>query len=485
MRLSNAVFSCVRTGSVASAAFAGVLAASAVKPAHAVPAFAGQTGYPCQQCHIGALGPQLTPFGRNFKIHGYTIRGGEGIASKIPLALWVQSGFEHYGKSQPQSALASNGGGIPHEYNTNDNAGVDAISMFLAGGVNEHLGAFIQVTWDNTAKQLFEDNTDIRVVDSVNYFGKDAEIGLSFNNAPGISDPWNSNYIWGYPFLGPFIANGPNASPVLGGGITQGNSYGVTAYTWWDEHVYVDLGVYESQAPGMLRLLGEGYGPGSATGAEPYVSATYQWNWGNNNIHLGGTWFHARYNPVSPASSNGSDGSFGHNKYDDLVVDNGYQWMGEDDVNIFTVDGWLDYEKQDLKGSSNFLAPSYLLSSSQPHNNLQEFHETATYYYKQTYGATVAFDTIWGKENQLLYNSGANDGTGSASGSPNSTYFVLEGDWVPFGKEESLWRPFVNMKLGLQYYIYTRFNGAAHNYDGFGHNASDNNTLFLFLWTVF
>jgi hypothetical protein len=56
---------------------------------------------------------------------------------------------------------------------------------------------------------------------------------------------------------------------------------------------------------------------------------------------------------------------------------------------------------------------------------------------------------------------------------------------VPFGKEDSWARPFINWKLGLQYYIYTKFNGTTSNYDGFGRNASDNNTLFLYLWTVF
>jgi hypothetical protein len=148
MRLSDAGSGFVRSCSVAAGTAAALLWAGALTPARAVPAFAGQTGYPCQQCHIGALGPQLTAFGRTFKINGYTLRGGEGIASKIPFALWVQSGFENYAKDQPSAALASNGGGIPHEYGTNNNVGVDAISLFLAGGVNEHLGAFIQVTYD-------------------------------------------------------------------------------------------------------------------------------------------------------------------------------------------------------------------------------------------------------------------------------------------------------------------------------------------------
>jgi hypothetical protein len=33
--------------------------------------------------------------------------------------------------------------------------------------------------------------------------------------------------------------------------------------------------------------------------------------------------------------------------------------------------------------------------------------------------------------------------------------------------------------------LYTEFNGAPKNYDGFGRSASDNNTLFLFAWLIF
>ena len=37
----------------------------------------------------------------------------------------------------------------------------------------------------------------------------------------------------------------------------------------------------------------------------------------------------------------------------------------------------------------------------------------------------------------------------------------------------------------LQYVAYTMFNGASHNYDGFGRNAGDNNTVFLYAWMAF
>ncbi len=39
-------------------------------PAQAVPAFARQTGQNCIACHVGGFGPQLTPFGRAFKLDG-------------------------------------------------------------------------------------------------------------------------------------------------------------------------------------------------------------------------------------------------------------------------------------------------------------------------------------------------------------------------------------------------------------------------------
>ena len=62
----------------------GTIVAAVSDVAHAVPAFAVQTGEPCAACHIGAFGPQLTPFGRAFKIGGYTQGGGQG--PEIPLA---------------------------------------------------------------------------------------------------------------------------------------------------------------------------------------------------------------------------------------------------------------------------------------------------------------------------------------------------------------------------------------------------------------
>src|SRR5438876_5603631 len=72
---------------------AAIFAISAGTPALAVPSFATQTGQPCAACHIGAFGPQLTPYGRDFKLHGYTASAGQDHG--LPLAFTTQSSFTH------------------------------------------------------------------------------------------------------------------------------------------------------------------------------------------------------------------------------------------------------------------------------------------------------------------------------------------------------------------------------------------------------
>ncbi len=71
---------------------------------------------------------------------------------------------------------------------------------------------------------------------------------------------------------------------------------------------------------------------------------------------------------------------------------------------------------------------------------------------------------------------------GSTNASPDSRGYTLQLEVVPFGKFNSYARPWLNTRVGLQYTGYTRFNGGNTNYDGFGHSAADNNSLFVFVW---
>src|SRR5689334_16696829 len=113
-----------RTFIIVSAMVANILVATR---ASAVPAFAQQTGEPCTTCHIGAFGPQLTPFGTAFKIGGYTQTGGSGLASKIPLSAMAITSFTNTAAGPP-------GGAAPH-FGDNNNVALDQISLFLAGRI--------------------------------------------------------------------------------------------------------------------------------------------------------------------------------------------------------------------------------------------------------------------------------------------------------------------------------------------------------------
>src|SRR5215475_15585036 len=64
--------------------------------ASAVPSFARQTGQECPACHVSW--PELTPYGRFFKLTGYTI-GKNFVSSEgfnyMPMAAMAQASVTH------------------------------------------------------------------------------------------------------------------------------------------------------------------------------------------------------------------------------------------------------------------------------------------------------------------------------------------------------------------------------------------------------
>src|SRR5260370_25240130 len=52
-----------------------------------LPLYARQTGQPCATCHTAFL--ELTPFGRRFKLGGYTLGGGDWTGP--PFAVMLQA----------------------------------------------------------------------------------------------------------------------------------------------------------------------------------------------------------------------------------------------------------------------------------------------------------------------------------------------------------------------------------------------------------
>lgn len=446
-------------------AVAGLLFAS--KRAEAIPAFGSQTGQPCTACHVGSFGPQLTPLGRAFKIGGYTQTGGEGWAANVPISLMATTTFTNTSASVPSDQVAQH-------YAANNNFSLDQVSGFIGGNIGAYSGGLMQFTWSDVANTSHVDNTDLRpFTKAFDLSGKELRIGTTLNNTPTVQDPYNTTFTWGFPYIASALAPTPAANPMLAGSF-GGNAVGYTVYAWYDNKLYLEGGAYNTLGSWTLARIGNDYTIGSTTSPAPYARVAYEWHWGDNTAHVGALFMHADVDPSTgvPYQTTGINGA---DHYTDYAFDASYQFIGQGPHSV-TVQGIYTHEDQNLRATSagTGFGAKY---------TLEQMRANISYWYNNTYGATLGWQKTWGPANPVLYPQA--ELVGSANNKPNSNAFIMEADWVPFSKDTSLWAPFMNLKLGAQYIAYTQFNGGSSNYDGAGRKASDNNTLLLFAWLIF
>ena len=175
-----------------------------VRPARALPSYARQTGQQCAACHNGF--PELTPYGRQFKLNGYTWTGGSSdfppiAAMAIPTFTNVRKGVD--------------GGLVPGFGYNNDFAFTG--SLFYGGKIFDGLGTFAQVTYDNVPNRIHWDNIDLRYALPSELAGTEAVFGISANNNPTVNEVWNSTPAWGYPYLASELAPSPGAMTLIEG----------------------------------------------------------------------------------------------------------------------------------------------------------------------------------------------------------------------------------------------------------------------------
>jgi hypothetical protein len=170
--------SAVALGLAALIVWATAFVAAGVGPADALPSYARQTGQPCAACHTAF--PELTPFGRRFKIGGYTMGGGDWKGP--PVAMMYMPSFTHTQSDQDTPPAPG--------LHTNDNLVSQQVWGFIAGQLFGNLGSFIQITGDPTvAGTAFVDASDVRYADTLKLFGQDTIWGIDANNTPTVEDP--------------------------------------------------------------------------------------------------------------------------------------------------------------------------------------------------------------------------------------------------------------------------------------------------------
>ncbi|MGO9037406.1 MAG: hypothetical protein ACLPQI_17880 [Steroidobacteraceae bacterium] len=476
-------------------------------PAQALPIFARQTQLACLACHT--VYPELTHFGRMFKLNGYQLDNGKDITMitdegkqqlalpAVPnLGLFVMLGDVQLAKSLPDSNIGgqrsfSNGGvELPQQ-----------LSLLYGGKIAPHFGAFGQVTYDFSADTFNIDNNDFRFANAIVLPDKKPfTYGVSINNNPTIEDPWNTTPAFGFPYVPPEV-NVPYPAPIINAG-TAYEVAGPVAYILWNEQFYAALGVYRhaqngSNSPGNA-ILGEGGPVDSATsgaidGWNPYWRLAYEYDFDRYTAEVG---TYGSYFKIYPGNGAGLSGAT--NNYTDIAEDFQFQFIGE--TNTATWKGTFVRENQSLDATGPAGA-----GTTNASDWLTYLSTDFTYWYKRKYGFTEGYLRTQGSTDLGMYNFGcyaspsqqvakcSSTATGASNlgpyTSPNNPLLATgvinsaNGNpatdaWVT----ELMYAPWLNLKIVLQYTHYTKFLGASSNYDGVGRNASDNDTTYLLAW---
>ena len=428
---------------IALCVMVALLLAIATHSAQAVPSFARQTGLECMSCHVSW--PELTPTGRQFKLNGYTL----GDRLRLPMAGMLQVSRTSTSNVDPRAS---------DSFPSDKDVVLQQASIFMSGKISEHLGAFSQWTYDGVAHHSSIDNVDLRYAGRTDMARHSIIYGATLHNNPMVQDIFNTGQAWGFPYTTSPVAIAPNAATIIESLAQQ--VVGVGAYTLWDNTVYGEVTAYRTadRAFSFLRAGTDRSSDAALKGNNPYwrLALQHDWSEGKYSAMLGAYGLTVDRYPDNINPSGPTD------RFRDTGVDAQYQYIT--DQHRITMQ--LNYlrEKQDW----------FATALSNASDTLRSFKAKGTYYYQTKYGFNLAHFSTKGSADGALYNTGSPT-SGSISGSPDSAGTIWELNYLPRR----------DIRLLLQYTAYSKFNGAKTNYDGFGRNAKDNNTLLLMAWLMF
>ncbi|ULU23740.1 cytochrome C [Dyella terrae] len=399
-----------------------VLSMLAGNSAHAVPAYARQTGSACADCHAGAYGPALTPYGMRFKLNGYTDTDGQG--TKIPVAAQLigTRTIPERGDNTTQLTEAD---------------------IYLAGRISDHLGGFVKVETDNNGKDQFStklSNLDLRfVAKDLKIAGKDTIVGVSINNSPGFDDPIGA--LPNASTLGPPAISGtllnlssPNSlnNRVIGGGV----------YALYDDNWYGEIGTYNAMPTSTQDHLGYNTSgdPGrlSDTG---YFRFAYMKDMKRQFFSAGVVALTTKRQLPRNAQSD---------DITDLGYDLTYQFLGNRDHIVQA--SFVNILEQRNYGST----PTINGLAAKSHGDAHDRTLSVTYTFLQSYALQVAHLASTGTEDPARY---------PPFGTPDSTANLISLYWTPFGKDDSFTSK-ANLKIAATWFRFTRFNGVSDNIFG-------------------
>ena len=407
---------------------------------NALPSYARQTGMACTACHTTF--PELTSFGRQFKLNGYTMTNMSTIEAKtdsdrvtrlkllvaLPISAMVQSSMTHMAKDV--EGTQNNSVAFPQQ-----------LSLFIAGQITPHIGTFIQMTYDGESFGM--DNADLRFANQAAIGDKSLLYGFTLNNNPSVQDVWNTTPAWQFPYASSEAANSPAKSTIIENLGMQ--VAGLGAYTLYNNLLYTELTLYRSAPQGAANPA-DSSSMMTIKGVAPYWRIALEHQMSDSYIELG------TFGIMSNHYLNGITGNM------DDFVDAGIDLQYEHRLSIGSCTLHASYinerEKRDTSATQHI---------NLTYNSLKV---DGSLYLNKGVGATVGYFNNSGTED---------DAVGSYTNKPNSDGFVFQFDFSPW----------YNTKFTLQYVTYNKFDGSKSNYDGMGRNAFNNNTLYLLAWINF
>ena len=280
---------------------------------------------------------------------------------------------------------------------------------------------------------------DIRYADQIVTPTRNLIFGVSLNNKPSVSDPWNTSSAW-MQYVPQSAGKGANTYTDANNGYPinglQGLAAGMTAYAFLDKTYYGEVGFYKT-ANSTLSFLNSGNDANYLTGTNPYWRFAYNKEWGAQNLMIGMSGINTHYLDPSASGAITDPNSY---LYSQLKgVDFQYQYL-------------LDPHTVTVQGAFQKQVTNPALNNPNPASTAVDILRLkGSYIYQAKYGASAAY---------FNYSDGS-----------------LQG-----GTYEVFYMPLQNLRVGLQYTAYSKLTAIT---SGSLALASDANTFRLYVWVAY
>ncbi|OIQ72849.1 oxygen-dependent choline dehydrogenase [mine drainage metagenome] len=371
------------------------------------------------------------------------------------MALLTRSSVSNTSKSTDPAA----------DFQKNDSVIFPTGSVFIGGKITDNIGAFTQITIDKYAfnsstnsyyDQIGADNMDFRYADRFVSPGNDLIVGVSLNNNPSVSDPWNTAPAWMQyvPVPSPTSSSFIDGNAPYPGYASSGNLAGITAYTYWNQTLYGEIGSYHTSKH-LFHFMSAGATGSTLKGFNPYWRLAYTKQWGAHYLMLGTSGM------VANVYDNTSDPAV-TDHYRDVGLDAQYQFLL--DPHSVTMQLAYMHERHRYPDSAANQPATYFDAAGNPLANTNAVDTTnilrakLTYVYEAKYGGSLGFFNRTGSTNtNSNVQTAGYDSTGVLTAASDVASANLSGNPGTRGVTyEAFWTPIQYARIGLQYLLQRR-----------------------------